>query len=85
VRNARRILVFEQGRIVEAGSFDELVRQGGVFAALARAQFLTASAKSDTPTAHAAKEAPAAAATADSPPVAANGLQANRITEDAAE
>ena len=41
VRNASRILVFEQGRIVESGSFDELVRQDGAFAALARAQFIT--------------------------------------------
>ena len=41
VRNATRILVFEQGRIVESGSFDDLVRQDGTFAALARAQFIT--------------------------------------------
>ena len=41
VRNANRILVFEQGRIVESGSFDELVRQDGAFAALAKAQFIT--------------------------------------------
>ena len=41
VRNATRILVFEQGRIVESGSFDDLVRQDGAFAALARAQFIT--------------------------------------------
>lgn len=40
IRSANRILVFEQGRIVEAGSFDELVAQGGRFAALARAQFM---------------------------------------------
>jgi ATP-binding cassette subfamily B protein len=40
VRNATRILVFDHGRIVESGSFDELVRQGGVFATLAKAQFL---------------------------------------------
>jgi glucan exporter ATP-binding protein len=40
VRNATRILVFERGRIVEAGSFDELVARGGLFAQLARAQFL---------------------------------------------
>jgi len=40
VRNATRILVFEHGRIVETGSFDELVERGGVFAELARAQFL---------------------------------------------
>jgi ATP-binding cassette subfamily B protein len=40
IRNADRVLVFEQGRIVEAGGFDELVGKGGRFAALARAQFL---------------------------------------------
>src|SRR5262249_49881007 len=44
VRNATRILVFEGGRIVEAGSFDELVRQGGRFAELARTQFMVAEA-----------------------------------------
>jgi ATP-binding cassette subfamily B protein len=42
VRNATRILVFEGGRIVEAGSFDELVRKGGHFAELARTQFMVA-------------------------------------------
>ena len=41
VRNATRILVFENGRIVESGTFDELVQRGGAFAALAKAQFLT--------------------------------------------
>jgi ATP-binding cassette, subfamily B, beta-glucan exporter len=41
VRNATRILVFEHARIVETGTFDELVRAGGRFAALARAQFMT--------------------------------------------
>jgi ATP-binding cassette subfamily B protein len=40
VRNATRILVFEGGRIVESGTFDELVARGGPFAALARAQFM---------------------------------------------
>ncbi len=40
IRNATRILVFEQGRVVETGSFEELVAQGGRFAALARAQYL---------------------------------------------
>ncbi|MEN5081950.1 glucan ABC transporter ATP-binding protein/ permease [Bosea sp. TWI1241] len=40
IRNADRILVFEQGRVVESGSFDELVARGGRFAALARAQYL---------------------------------------------
>jgi ATP-binding cassette subfamily B protein len=42
VRNATRILVFEGGRIIEAGSFDELVRQGGRFAELAHTQFMVA-------------------------------------------
>jgi ATP-binding cassette subfamily B protein len=41
IRNADRILVFEQGRIVETGTFDELVARGGRFAELARAQFMT--------------------------------------------
>jgi glucan exporter ATP-binding protein len=40
VRNADRILVFHEGRVVESGTFDELVRAGGRFAALARAQFM---------------------------------------------
>jgi ATP-binding cassette subfamily B protein len=40
VRKATRILVFDAGRIVEAGTFDELYRRGGRFAALARAQFM---------------------------------------------
>jgi ATP-binding cassette, subfamily B, beta-glucan exporter len=40
VRNATRILVFDEGRVIESGSFDELVRQGGRFAELARAQFM---------------------------------------------
>ncbi|HEX2216521.1 MAG TPA: glucan ABC transporter ATP-binding protein/ permease [Xanthobacteraceae bacterium] len=40
VRNATRILVFERGRIVEAGTFEELVKLGGLFTHLARAQFM---------------------------------------------
>src|SRR5262245_45216601 len=40
VREADRILVFDEGRIVEAGSFGELVNRQGRFAQLARAQFL---------------------------------------------
>jgi len=42
VRNADRIFVFHEGKIVERGSFDELVRLNGRFAALARAQFMVA-------------------------------------------
>src|SRR5262249_12808251 len=41
VRNATRILVFDQGRIIESGSFDDLIARSGRFADLARAQFLT--------------------------------------------
>jgi len=39
IRNARRILVFNNSSIVEAGTYDELVRRGGFFAELVRAQF----------------------------------------------
>ncbi|MXQ11300.1 glucan ABC transporter ATP-binding protein/ permease [Microvirga makkahensis] len=42
IRNADRILVFDQGRVIETGSFDELVAKGGRFAGLARAQFMAA-------------------------------------------
>ncbi len=42
IRDADRILVFHEGRIVESGTFDELVADGGRFAALARAQFMAA-------------------------------------------
>jgi ATP-binding cassette, subfamily B, beta-glucan exporter len=40
IRNATRILVFEAGRVIESGTFDELVAKGGHFADLARAQFM---------------------------------------------
>jgi ATP-binding cassette subfamily B protein len=40
VRNASRILMFDGGRVVESGTFAELVARGGRFAALARAQFM---------------------------------------------
>jgi ABC-type multidrug transport system fused ATPase/permease subunit len=32
--------MFDQGRIIESGTFDELVARGGAFATLARAQFM---------------------------------------------
>jgi glucan exporter ATP-binding protein len=41
IRNATRIAVFEQGRIIEYGSFEELVGKNGKFTELARAQFMT--------------------------------------------
>jgi glucan exporter ATP-binding protein len=39
IRNATRILVFDHGRIVEMGTFQELQRSGGVFTRLIREQF----------------------------------------------
>jgi ATP-binding cassette subfamily B protein len=67
VRNATRILVFEHGRIIEAGTFDELVAKGGRFADLAQAQFLTAPKDDST----LAAEAGAPAAEAPEPATAA--------------
>ena len=40
IRNATRILVFDAGRVIESGTFDELVAKGGRFAELAKAQFM---------------------------------------------
>jgi ATP-binding cassette subfamily B protein len=40
VRNATRILVLERGRLIESGTFDELVAHSGRFAGLAKAQLL---------------------------------------------
>ena len=39
IRNATRILVFDNGRIIESGTYDELVQRGGFFAELVKAQF----------------------------------------------
>ena len=41
IRNATRILLLEGGRVVEEGTFDELVKRDERFGALARAQFMT--------------------------------------------
>ena len=38
IRNCDRILVMDKGRLVESGSFDELVAQGGLFAGLVKRQ-----------------------------------------------
>jgi ATP-binding cassette subfamily B protein len=40
VREATRILVFRNGRIIETGTFDELVQRSDFFAELVRAQFI---------------------------------------------
>ena len=55
VRKATRILVLEYGRLIESGTFEELVARGGRFADLARAQFLA------PPVPAAQQETPAAA------------------------
>ena len=75
-RNATRILVFDHGRVVESGSFDELIAKGGAFAALAKGQFLARDAAAPV----AAPEPQAAPGTTDIvvPP-------ANQIAENAAE
>jgi ATP-binding cassette subfamily B protein len=49
IRNATRILVFDRGHIVEAGSFDELVARRGQFAELARAQFMAVAPETTDP------------------------------------
>src|SRR3954464_5552420 len=58
IRNATRILVFDQGRIIESGTFDELIARSGRFADLARAQFLTTEPAAALPE---SQETPAAA------------------------
>ena len=40
VREADRIFVMEEGRIVEHGRYDDLMAAGGAFAALARRQMV---------------------------------------------
>ena len=39
VKNADRILVMDQGRVLESGAFDRLVKSGGLFAQLYKTQF----------------------------------------------
>jgi ATP-binding cassette subfamily B protein len=54
VRNATRILVFDNGRVIEAGTYDELVQRGGFFADLVKAQFGAEDVRQSVP----AKERP---------------------------
>jgi ABC-type multidrug transport system fused ATPase/permease subunit len=49
VRNATRILLLASGRVIETGNFDELSRQGGTFAELARTQFILPAEKAQEP------------------------------------
>ncbi|WP_158817221.1 glucan ABC transporter ATP-binding protein/ permease [Methylocapsa sp. S129] len=44
IRRADQILVFDHGRVVEAGSFDDLIARQGLFSSLARAQFIASEA-----------------------------------------
>jgi ATP-binding cassette subfamily B protein len=39
VRDADRILVLEDGRVVQSGTHEELLRAGGLYAQLYRTQF----------------------------------------------
>jgi glucan exporter ATP-binding protein len=47
IRNADKILVFHEGKIVESGNFDELVAKNGRFALLAKAQFMVQEEKAN--------------------------------------
>jgi ATP-binding cassette subfamily B protein len=76
VRNATRILVFEHGRIVESGTFDVLIRLGGTFAALAKAQFLAGAAAATSETTR---------TTGTPVPAGAREPAPDRIADDAAE
>jgi ATP-binding cassette, subfamily B, beta-glucan exporter len=58
IRNADRILVFDQGRIMEYGDFDSLVKEGGRFASLARAQFMVAAQNEAKQTAKISSKSP---------------------------
>src|SRR3954452_17513151 len=51
IRNATRILLFDAGRVIETGTFNELVAKGVRFSELARAQFMVQ--ESSTAGAHA--------------------------------
>jgi ATP-binding cassette subfamily B protein len=47
IRNATRIVVFRDGEVIEAGTFDDLVARDGAFSELARSQFLVAQKKAE--------------------------------------
>jgi ATP-binding cassette, subfamily B, bacterial len=54
VRNADRILVLDDGRIVQAGTHEELLGQGGLYAHLYRTQFSTLGRNGEDPDGHGA-------------------------------
>ena len=45
IKDATRILVFDEGRVIESGTFDDLVAKGGKFATLAKTQYLVSSVR----------------------------------------
>jgi ATP-binding cassette subfamily B protein len=51
VQRADRILVLDQGRIVEEGTHSDLLARGGLYARLAQMQFSTDAAANSTDTA----------------------------------
>jgi ATP-binding cassette, subfamily B, beta-glucan exporter len=57
IRNATRILMFDSGHVIESGTFNELVAQGGRFAELARAQFMIQHNPRDIPAQEARSDA----------------------------
>src|SRR4051795_765188 len=52
IRNATRILLFDGGRVIETGTFNELVAKGGRFSELARAQFMVQESPKPSAQAH---------------------------------
>ena len=48
VRRAARVLVIEQGRVVEEGTHDELLARGGLYSRLYRVQLEAVSLTNDT-------------------------------------
>ena len=38
IRNADRIIVLDNGRVAESGTFDELMQKGGLFASMVKRQ-----------------------------------------------
>jgi ATP-binding cassette subfamily B protein len=48
VREADRILVFDEGRVVEQGGFEELARKGGLFSELVATQLMPIAAEKKT-------------------------------------